>query len=296
MNRRAGPFVVETDMGDTATRYIGNCQICEGDFKLVPSDIRRVDVDGQMIEQPMSGKVVHHGYKRPGYGYIVGDCPGVHEAPYETSCDLIKAAIVGVKASLAGLNETLAKLQRDDVIKITVLDLGGRNHKTYVRAETEEYKWKDLVRGEIGKVKYDITLAERELRRFEERVRAWKPAWIRSIEEERAKKDVARTVREAARAASAKAKADKRAAIDAKNKAFEEKKAQLVVEAIEKLRALATGPDPAKQKWKAWEIMSRLHKKVGWKYYEPKEWKIDRDLIALGVARDAGTYVQYDSV
>ena len=50
------------------TRYLGNCQVCEGDQKL------------------HHGRMVHHGYKRPGDGFIV--CPGVHQVPYEVSCDL----------------------------------------------------------------------------------------------------------------------------------------------------------------------------------------------------------------
>lgn len=48
---------------DLTTRYIGNCQICEGEQKL------------------HDGRMVHHGYKRPGDGQIDGDCPGVHADP-----------------------------------------------------------------------------------------------------------------------------------------------------------------------------------------------------------------------
>ena len=34
------------------------------------------------------GTIVHHGYERPGYGYIVGGCGGVNNLPAETSIDL----------------------------------------------------------------------------------------------------------------------------------------------------------------------------------------------------------------
>src|SRR5271157_5749029 len=64
----------------SVTRYIGNCQICEGDQKL------------------HDGLMVHHGYRRPGTGYIVGDCPGVGEVPYEVSCELRKAYLAALQS------------------------------------------------------------------------------------------------------------------------------------------------------------------------------------------------------
>jgi len=44
---------------ELSTRYIGWCPVCERDIKV------RDDV------------LVHHGYQRPGVGYIIGDCVGV---------------------------------------------------------------------------------------------------------------------------------------------------------------------------------------------------------------------------
>lgn len=38
-----------------------------------------------------NGNLVHHGYERPGYGYIVGDCYGVGLKPLEVSCDGTKS-------------------------------------------------------------------------------------------------------------------------------------------------------------------------------------------------------------
>lgn len=74
---------------ETATRHVGNCQICEGDQKLLDS------------------RMVHHGYRRPGDGVIHGDCPGVGEVPYEVSCDLIKSHKTGLEAMLVGFRKRL---------------------------------------------------------------------------------------------------------------------------------------------------------------------------------------------
>ncbi len=43
---------------ETSTRFIGWCPICQRDIKVRTG-------------------LVHHGYERPGVGYIIGDCPGV---------------------------------------------------------------------------------------------------------------------------------------------------------------------------------------------------------------------------
>ena len=54
------------------TRHIGFCPCCAKDFKV------------------RSNNLVHHGYERPGCGYIVGDCMGALETPHELSTELAK--------------------------------------------------------------------------------------------------------------------------------------------------------------------------------------------------------------
>jgi hypothetical protein len=57
---------------DTHNKTVGQCQICECTFAV------------------HNGVLVHHGFKRPGDGQIHGDCDGVGEFPYETSCERVK--------------------------------------------------------------------------------------------------------------------------------------------------------------------------------------------------------------
>lgn len=56
-------------------------------------------------------RMVLHGYQRPGYGYIVGDCFGVRYAPFEVSCDGTKAYIARLSQIRQGYQERLAALQ-----------------------------------------------------------------------------------------------------------------------------------------------------------------------------------------
>ena len=80
------------------TRYIGNCQICEGDQKL------------------HVGRMVHHGYQRPGDGAIRGDCPGVGQVPYEVSCDLVKS----YKGNVAKRAATDAKTEAREATRTAI--------------------------------------------------------------------------------------------------------------------------------------------------------------------------------
>ena len=63
---------------ETATRLLGTCPVCEGTFKT------------------REGRMVHHGYERPGDGMIHGDCFAVNRLAYELSCDATKEFLVRV--------------------------------------------------------------------------------------------------------------------------------------------------------------------------------------------------------
>lgn len=67
----------------------GECQICEGKFSM------------------LGGKLGHHGYKRPGCGYIVGDCMGVAHAPYPATDALVKYRKV-LEGRLVAVKEDIA--------------------------------------------------------------------------------------------------------------------------------------------------------------------------------------------
>lgn len=52
--------------------HMGTCQVCFN------------------VQKLPKGVLSLHGYERPGYGFIIGDCPGSHVQPYEKSCDMTK--------------------------------------------------------------------------------------------------------------------------------------------------------------------------------------------------------------
>jgi hypothetical protein len=65
---------------------VGTCPVCERPIRV------------------RSGKMVHHGYVRPGRGHIVGDCFAVGRAPYEVSCEATR----DYRAVLARRRDTAA--------------------------------------------------------------------------------------------------------------------------------------------------------------------------------------------
>jgi hypothetical protein len=95
---------------DTVTRYVGNCQLCEGDFKLTGAS-----------------QMVHHGYKRPGHGNIEGDCPGVFRLPYELSCEDIERYVKGLKAQLVDVQDSIKQIDAGKIVYFEEVETNWRS-------------------------------------------------------------------------------------------------------------------------------------------------------------------------
>ena len=132
------------------TRFIGNCQICERDQKL------------------HVGRMVHHGYKRPGDGFILGDCPGVGQDPYEVSCDLVKSYRAGVEGRLANLESYLANLKAGKITYLRELRKFwfGRQPSEwveYVAGVTAPHYWTTAVANVTYQTESSISQCKRDI-------------------------------------------------------------------------------------------------------------------------------------
>lgn len=74
-------------MRKTTEDFIGTCQACFGEFKV----------------NEKSSRVVLHGYRRPGYGSIVGNCVGHDHAAFEHDFELT-VTIIGTHREAAALS------------------------------------------------------------------------------------------------------------------------------------------------------------------------------------------------
>jgi hypothetical protein len=90
--------------------------------------------------------MVHHGYQRPGYGYIVGDCFGVKYPRFEDSCEGTVAYRTAIQAQLDRNEEHLTFLKSGNVKSLTFsyevykLDEQGNRIRTYSRYGMYEKK------------------------------------------------------------------------------------------------------------------------------------------------------------
>lgn len=73
---------------------MGTCQICQRAVCLMPG----------------TGTLFLHGYQRPGYGFVVGECEGARYLPYEQSCDRTKEVRLQYEERLVWVEESLQKL------------------------------------------------------------------------------------------------------------------------------------------------------------------------------------------
>lgn len=184
-----------------ATRYIGNCPCCEGDFKL------------------NGGKLVHHGYLRPGDGYIHGDCFSVGLTPHETSPDTAKAylkALKNIEANLVRALEDLPKVEMFLVEKRKVVDgryvmMRGR-YETFLfemkKAETPKYDWDSKMRSEIHRIQSQLDMVRLDVVRVQNHVDTWVLKPIRTFEEEVEKKQAEVKARKAEKAEQKRIKAE----------------------------------------------------------------------------------------
>ena len=79
---------------DLVDRYAGTCQSC------------------MRLQKLHAGELVHHGYQRPGLGYIVGDCRGSGLRPYERTCEDIKGWLVGVVDAIEKTTSRIERIER----------------------------------------------------------------------------------------------------------------------------------------------------------------------------------------
>jgi hypothetical protein len=142
-------------------RHVGECQICEGRFKI------------------HDGRVVLHGYKRPGDGYIHGECFGRNEEPYERSCALIPGWLGTIRARVVELKNFLARLRKGAVESIWVDRRGKPFELTRANADPP-YTWDSALERKIWDVERELKFFASEVVRLQRRIDTWR---LRPLEE-----------------------------------------------------------------------------------------------------------------
>lgn len=194
---------------ETSTRFIGWCPVCQRDIKI------------------RSGLLVHHGYERPGVGYIIGDCPGVGHKPYETGTDACDFYLrVYVIPNVRQTENTLTILTRPEgppYLTFEHYDIATRrvirNQRTkepetinLTREQADDlaaqlpswdkqrYSWEHRLRLAIANTESRLKHWSEEQDRMNRLVADWRLQPLRTVEQEIQRQEQTRSEREAARA------------------------------------------------------------------------------------------------
>ncbi len=205
---------------ETSTRFIGWCPICQRDIKVRTG-------------------LVHHGYERPGVGYIIGDCPGVGYPPYEKStaaCDFYLS--VYVVPYIRETENTLAVLNRPEgppyltfenyniELRRSVRDPRTREIEmiNLTRAEADElearlpgydkgrYSWEKRLRIAVANMESKLKHWVEERTRMDRLIADWRLQPLKTVEQEIERQTQNRAERESARTDTRNAKLEAEAA------------------------------------------------------------------------------------
>jgi len=254
------------------TRFIGFCPICEGDFKL------------------LNQRLVHHGYRRPGWGYIVGDCPSVHELPYELSNEVCKKYQEDCRNALQNTRTYLVRLQAGEVKTLQVPDYSkGYNRDPDMMEITVVYlAFHQAWEGAIYVTTHRIQKLESEIERMQSWIDTWTLKPVRTFEEGVAAKRAAVSVRKAEAEAKRAVKRAKEAALKAKYAAWEEEKKTLMAKYKGAFLELSEKPTANIVLLEARRLYAEMRKaqgKKGYLHFYYRELEItDQVWVDLGLA------------
>lgn len=265
-NTASAQAAVET----TVTRFVGFCAICEQDHRL----------------DPQSQRLVHHGYKRPGDGFIHGDCMAVGELAYEVSSEVLVRYRAVLLGQLKAVELRLGRFERGEVHFFTQSAWrrhGGMEEYSYSLFVTPydvyilecDYIARKL-RGEAASLKAEIERASKW-------IDGWSPKPVRTLEEKVEEERRAAAERKAARDAVRAERDAKKAATAAKQQALEERREAQEAElkgVIVVLAARARAGEIVKAEAAK---VARALKKASWIW--PHSLNLDEDLIAIGLAK-----------
>lgn len=77
-----------------------------------------------------TGRIAHHGYKRPGNGWQTSSCYGARHLPYEVARDAIQAAISQCEGFIARTETTVAAMQANPPAELVEVRKVGWKTKT----------------------------------------------------------------------------------------------------------------------------------------------------------------------
>lgn len=158
----------------------GHCQACLRDIAAKPQSRSKGTIS-----------IVKHGYERPGYGYLVGECPGTGHPPFELSCEFTKEWEKRLRTVY--VPEQQDKLRRLEAgtwnaFTTRVYDMATYKYvevfvergkplpEIYTSRQKGEPNWEVLTRSEIRKTKEIIENLKKDIEWLQQRIASWRYA------------------------------------------------------------------------------------------------------------------------
>jgi hypothetical protein len=270
------------------TRYLGICPVCQKEYKL-----------NQGVNPSEAHRLVHHGYQRPGYGYIVGDCFGVGYPAYQLSKLGCEEYLTAVQSQLERERKNLQDIDSGAAKEAWVKRRVSFGQSELVRVTAEDPKFIEALKIFRVMVEATVVQCEREIKRMGKLIAEWQPKEPRTIEEATQETDALKAARKAERDAkrtAAQTKAAERKAVVA---AREAERQALIAKYKLKFETLASGlesvSDRKRQARWDWVDMNKSMRKRAYLHFYPKALECDEALQTLGLADPPRTdgYVRY---
>lgn len=116
--------------------------------------------------------MVHHGFQRPGHGYIVGDCFGVKYEPYEKSAEACKDYIPHLEGAKKHFEGIVAKLKSGTIDSFTI-PKRHKNEQDKILVKGEEAFEKEL-KSRIHSAEQQIKYIIEDIEMFKKKIADWK--------------------------------------------------------------------------------------------------------------------------
>ncbi len=280
----------------TVTRYNGTCPVCYHHQRLRTMNMGtwpRAMKDAKLhLEADAKFGMVHHGYRRPGVGFIMGDCYGVGWPPWELSPNgNIGYVANALQPELASAALYLSQLEAGIITKFHVKprrSAWGQQPETIVLTPADGDKFTRQHQVETVNTENRIRWLAQDIEERQKLIAEWQEQPLETEEEERQKRQRMTDERRAAIDAAREAKRQKRAHLDAKARARVDEKLALLAEYRSIFNTLAF--EAEKEPWvhkeavEQWKTMQKRKSKKAYLDFYESELGIDAALVALKLA------------
>lgn len=122
-----------------------------------------------------AGRLVNHGFTRPGHGYIVGNCFGVGYEPFELSSKAVDDYIEVLTKTLSRYELYVSKLKNGEIKEIKAFVYNRKERKKVIKHfDLGDEGFDDVLKAEIVEYSRNVEFIKRDIDIYTEKSNNWK--------------------------------------------------------------------------------------------------------------------------